>query len=84
MYKPPKNQERQQPSEQVGGVIIDFARARSDEVQTRFREFIKGPVGWIRSNQPIRKAVLLEGLDLLRPGVEVEHEHKIQSWKKRR
>jgi len=83
MYKP-KNQERQQPSEQVGGVIVDFAGDRFKEAKARAREFVQGPLQWLETNQPIRKALLLEGLEFLRPGIEVEHEHEIQKWKKRR
>jgi hypothetical protein len=83
MYKP-KNQERQQPSEQVGGVIVGFAGDRFEEAKARAREFVRSPLQWIQSNQPVRKAVLLEGLELLRPGIDVAHEHKIEKWKKPR
>jgi len=82
MYKP-KNQEKQ-PEKELGGVIIDFARERFEEAKARAHEVVQSPLQWFQTNQPIRKALLLEGLDILRPGVEVEHEHKIQSWKKPR
>ena len=80
MYKP-KNQENHET--QFAGVIANFAQTRRAEAQARFREFIKSPLAWVQENQPLRKAALLEALDLFpRPWVEVSHEHGIQSWKK--
>jgi hypothetical protein len=79
MYKP-KNRETHK--NQLGGVIANFGRDRFSEAQARFREFIKSPISWMQENEPIRKAILLEGLDIFRPGVEVSHEHEIQKWKK--
>jgi len=83
MYKPKKTEK--QSDEQVGGVIVDFARNRFGEAQARAREFVaQGPFQWITENQPVRKAVLLETLEFLRPGIEVSHEHTIEEWKKTR
>jgi len=83
MYSP-KNQKKSIPREQgqAGGVILSFAQARKTEARSRLREFIKSPINWLQENEPIRKAVILEGLDRFRPGIEVSHEHEIQKWKK--
>jgi hypothetical protein len=83
MYKP-KNQEKQQPSEQVGGVILNFAQTRKTEAQARLLEFIRSPINWMRQNEPIRKAILLETLEFLRPNISTEYEHKIETWRKPR
>ena len=86
MYQPrirEKKSGRTSEQEQFGGVIFSFAQDRKNEAQARFREFIKAPVSWLQENEPLRKAVLLEALDLFpRPWVEVSHEHGIQGWKK--
>jgi len=85
MYQPKKTEKKsiQREQDQVGGVILNFAQTRKTEAQMRLREFIKSPIGWLQENEPLRKAVLLEALDLFpRPWVEVSHEHGIQSWKK--
>lgn len=83
MYSP-KNQKKSIPREQVqaGGVILSFAQARKTEAAARLHAFIKSPISWLQENEPIRKAVILEGLDRFRPGIEVSHEHEIQSWKR--
>jgi hypothetical protein len=85
MYQPNiREKKSNRPREQeVGGVILSFAQSRKLEASGRFREFIKNPIGWLQENEPLRKAVLLEALDLFpRPWVEVSHEHGIQGWKK--
>jgi len=79
MYKQPKNQE------EFGGVIASFGRKRLNEAIARAHEFVvQGPLQWITENQPVRKAVLLEGLEFLRPAIEVSHEHEIEKWRKTR
>jgi hypothetical protein len=65
----------------AGGVILSFAQARKTEAEARLQAFIKSPLAWIQENQPLRKAALLEALDI-RPGIDAEYEHKIQSWKR--
>jgi len=82
MYEP-RIREKQHEKE-FGGVISNFGRDRFSEAIARATEFVQAPLQWIQTNQPVRKGVLLEALDLLRPGVEVEHEHKIQKWRKPR
>lgn len=82
MYEPRIREK--QPEKELGGVMANFARNRFAEAKLKAGDFLQAPLQWIQTNQPLRKAVLLEGLDLLRPGVEVEHEHKIGKWKKRR
>ena len=80
MYQPKKTEKKS--AEQVGGVIVDFARNRFGEAQVKAHEFLASPLRWITENQPVRKGLLLEALDLLRPSVEVSHEHAIQKWKR--
>ena len=86
MYQPrriPEKKSIPREQDQVGGVILNFAQTRKTEARTRLREFVKAPVSWLQENEPIRKAILLELLDLFpRPWVEVSHEHGIQGWKK--
>jgi hypothetical protein len=79
-----KETEKNKLSEEFGGVVAAFGRKRLNEALDRAHEFVQGPLVWIQVNQPVRKGVLLEVLDGLRPSVEVEHEHEIQKWKKRR
>jgi hypothetical protein len=81
MYEPRIREK--QPEKELGGVIANFGRERFEEAKARAREFVQAPLQWIQTNQPVRKGVLLEALDLLRPGVEVGHEHAIQKWKRR-
>lgn len=77
-----KHEEKQK---DIGGVLAFFAQLRFKEATTRAKEFVaQGPVQWVQVNQPVRKGLLLELLDVLRPGVEVAHEHEIQKWKKTR
>jgi len=81
MYQPRIREK--QPGKELGGVVASFGRSRFEQAIVRTHEFLQAPLQWIQTNQPVRKGLLLEALDLLRPGVEVEHEHKIQSWKRR-
>jgi hypothetical protein len=83
MYKP-KNQEKHEKQE-LGGVVLHFAGERFEEARVKASEFVQqGPFRWITENQPVRKAVLLEGLEFLRPAIEVSHEHEIEKWRKTR
>lgn len=76
--------ETEKNKQQVGGVIVNFGRNRFGEAQVKAHEFLEGPLQWITENQPVRKAVLLEFLEVLRPTIEVSHEHTIEQWKKKR
>ena len=81
MYEPRIREK--QPEKELGGVIANFGRERFEEAKARAREFVQAPLQWIQTNQPVRKGVLLEVLDLFpRPLIEVEHEHGITGWKK--
>jgi len=76
---------KQTKNQEEFGVIASFGRKRLNEAITRAREFVsQGPLQWTMSNQPVRKGVLLEVLDVLRPSVEVRNEHFIESWTKTR
>jgi len=63
--------------------VANFARNRFAEATAKAGDFLQSPLQWIQTNQPVRKGVLLEVLDLFpRPLIEVEHEHGITGWKK--
>ena len=72
-------------TEEFGGVIASFGQKRLNEAFNRAHEFItEGPLQWLQVNQPVRKGVLLEILDVLRPNINTEYEHSIEKWKKSR
>lgn len=84
MYKPKNYERKPEQAQEVGGVVLSFARTRRSEARARLREFIKAPISWLQENEPIRKAILLEFLDLFpRPLIEVSHEHEVQKWSRR-
>jgi hypothetical protein len=59
------------------GVIFEFAQARFEEAIAESKRFIKAPVSYIMQEQPVRTAVTLELLEFVRPGKDVEWEHRI-------
>ena len=61
------------------GVLIDYSKQRIDEIRAEFRKVKKGPLEYIRTNQPLRKALLLEWLDFGRPVVGTRWEHKVEA-----
>jgi len=63
------------------GILLDFSKIRANEAKSELQEFTKGPVKYFRTNQPLRKALLLEFLELLRPEKNAQYEHKIVDWK---
>lgn len=77
--------EKNKLSEEFGGVIASFGQKRLNEAFGRAHELItEGPLQWITQNQPLRKGLLLEVLDVLRPSIEVSNEHYIEKWQKKR
>lgn len=61
---------------------MSFAQARKTEAAARLQAFIRSPFAWMQENQLLRKAVLLNFTDYLRPGIDAEYEHKIENWKR--
>jgi len=63
------------------GVIIDYAQGRLEEIAGKIKEIRANPLGFIQNEQTLRKVVLLEWLDYIRPLVGTKWEHKIAKWK---
>lgn len=63
------------------GIITDFAQSRLGEIAAKIKRIRADPLGYIQNEQPLRKAVLLEYLDYLRPVLGTEWEHRIEKWK---
>lgn len=65
------------------GVILDFAKMRIEDARREAEIFAKNPVDYILSKQVLRKALLLEWLDNVRPVVGTKYEHWIEELKRR-
>jgi len=63
------------------GVLLDYVEARMEEIRSEVRKFRKGPLGYLQTNQPVRKAILLDFLDYARPALGVRWEHRIEAMK---
>jgi len=63
------------------GVLLDYAQGRLSEAVAEVGEFVRGPVKYLQEKQPIRKAVILEWTDTIRPLVGTKWEHKIVETK---
>jgi len=59
------------------GILIDFAKGRVEEIKDKVKKFIKEPIKTLQTEQPIRKAILLEYLDKFRPNVYSRWQYKI-------
>jgi hypothetical protein len=64
------------------GILLDFGKTRVNEAQGQLEEFMKGPIKYLQTNQPVRKAVLLECLELLRPEKDAQYQQTIANWKR--
>jgi len=49
------------------GVIIEYAKLRIDDMKREAEAFLKAPLRYIQDKQPIRRALLVEYLDNIRP-----------------
>jgi hypothetical protein len=65
------------------GVIGEFAKMRVKDVQSEAQNFVKAPVKYVRDKQVLRKALLLEWLDHVRPVVGTKYEHWVEEVKRR-
>ena len=63
------------------GIILDYARERLDEATREASEFLRAPLKYIQEKQPIRKALLLEWGDNIRPIVGTKWEHKLAEYR---
>jgi len=63
------------------GVLLDYVENRLEEVRSEAAKFKKGPLDYLQTNQPVRKALLLEWLDYARPLVGTRWEHKVEAMK---
>lgn len=61
------------------GVISKYAQARVSEVVSETKDFVQRPIAYAMEKQVIRKAVLLEWLDCIRPVVGTRWEHRIET-----
>ena len=60
------------------GVILEYAEARVEEVRGEVQKFLSKPLGYVMDKQILRKAVLLEWMDYIRPVVGTRWEHKVE------
>lgn len=51
------------------GVLVEYATRRIDEMTSEARDFLSGPVKYLQTKQPLRKALLVEWLDNVRPNI---------------
>ena len=63
------------------GIVTDYAKQRFDEAKTEAEEFFKGPLKYLNSKTPIRKAILIEWADNVRPIVGTRWEHKLADYR---
>jgi hypothetical protein len=65
------------------GVIMDYAKMRLEDARREAESFLRNPVKYTLDKQIIRKAILLEYLDNVRPIVGTRYEHWIEEAVKR-
>jgi len=63
------------------GVIAEFAKERIEEVRRELKKIAEGPIKFLQSEQPLRKAILLEFLDYVRPRKYAEYQKRISEMK---
>jgi|YelNatPaOPRAMG01_1025707.scaffolds.fasta_scaffold419448_2 hypothetical protein len=63
------------------GVILDFVKMRLKDVENELDAFLEKPLKYILDRQTLRKALLLEWLDNVRPVIGTKYEHWIQEVK---
>jgi len=62
-------------------IILEYAKARIQDIKMETREFFKAPLDYVMSKQILRKALLLEWLDTFRPIIGTRYEHWIERVK---
>jgi hypothetical protein len=59
-----------------------FAKSRVEELKGEVAQFRKGPVNYLLDKQIIRKYILLEYFDWIRPVRGTEWEHAVEQWRR--
>jgi hypothetical protein len=60
------------------GILLDYAKMRLKDVDKELDAFLEKPLKYVLDKQTLRKALLLEWLDNVRPIVGTKYEHWIQ------
>jgi hypothetical protein len=63
------------------GVILDYAKLRLEDISRELDRFFEKPLDYFLEKQTLRKALLLEWLDNVRPVIGTRYEHWIQEVK---
>jgi hypothetical protein len=63
------------------GVILDFAKMRLKDVENELDRFFERPLDYFLEKQTLRKALLLEYLDTIRPILNTKYQSWIQEVK---
>jgi len=63
------------------GVIAEFAKERIEEARRELEKITEGPIKFLQSEQPLRKIILLEFLDYVRPRKYAEYQDRISKMK---
>ena len=58
-------------------IILEYAKMRIQDIKTEAQQFFKAPLDYVMSKQTLRKALLLEWLDNVRPVLGTRYEHWI-------
>ena len=66
------------------GVIAEYAKLRVEDVRGEVQNFARKPVKYVLDKQVLRKALLLEWLDNVRPVLGTKYEHWVVEEVKRR
>jgi len=59
-------------------IILEYAKMRIQDIKTEAQQFFKAPLDYVLSRQILRKALLLEYLDNVRPVLGTKYEHFIE------
>jgi hypothetical protein len=60
------------------GVILDYGKLRLKDISQELDRFFEKPLDYFLEKQILRKALLLEYLDNVRPIVSTRYEHWVQ------
>jgi len=58
-------------------IILEYAKMRLQDIKAETQQFFKAPLDYVMSRQILRKALLLEYLDNVRPVLGTRYEHWI-------
>ena len=58
-------------------IILEYAKMRLQDIKAETQQFFKAPLDYVMSRQILRKALLLEWLDNVRPVLGTRYEHWI-------